>query len=196
MHRNEAKEGAWVQNHVHNGLTKNDMIQQGFVAMYVHCYASSSRSNLQASIAGSNSTAHTIRMTLLSTIAAPWTFKALQKEIDEASSSVHDPISWHEIRQLPYLQAVIKEGLRMHPSIQFQLPRYVPTGGVTIRGTYIPEGTEVSMSPVASNRDSAVFGEDAHIWDPDRWLVDRERAARMDKHLATVCYDAPSCQNH
>ncbi|QKX54947.1 uncharacterized protein TRUGW13939_02037 [Talaromyces rugulosus] len=105
-------------------------------------------------------------------------------------------ITYRECLTLPYLQAVIKEGLRMHPSIQFQLPRYVPTGGVTIRGTYIPEGTEVSMSPVASNRDTAIFGEDAHIWDPDRWLVDKERAARMDKHLATVCYDAPSYQNH
>ncbi len=36
MHRSDATEGGLMQNQMHNGLTKNDMIQQGFVTMYVN----------------------------------------------------------------------------------------------------------------------------------------------------------------
>lgn len=50
------------------------------------------------------------------------------------------------------------------------------------------------MSPIANNRDTAIVGEDADIWDPDRLLVDKEKAAQMDKHLVTVCYDTPLYQ--
>ncbi|KAM3515844.1 hypothetical protein MY11210_000615 [Beauveria gryllotalpidicola] len=153
MH-NEAKEGALVQNHVHNGLTKNDMIQQGFVTI----------------IAGSNSTAHTMRMTLLSIIAAPWALQALQKEIDEASSSAHDPISWHEIRQLPYLRAVIKEGLRMWPPVSGLGFKLVPPGGEHMNGYFVPGGTEIGQAFLAVGRSKQIWGADADIFRPERWL--------------------------
>lgn len=36
MRVSDVKEGGTMQNQMHNGLTKNDMIQQGFVTMWVH----------------------------------------------------------------------------------------------------------------------------------------------------------------
>lgn len=41
---------------------------------------------------------------------------------------------------MPYLQACIKEGLRMHPATGLPLARVVPNGGTTICGRYFPEG--------------------------------------------------------
>ncbi|KAM3509266.1 hypothetical protein MY10362_000706 [Beauveria mimosiformis] len=187
MHRNEAKEGALIQKHVHHGLTKNDMIQQGFVAMYVHfCASSSSRANVHASIAGSNTTAHTILMTLLSIIAAPWAFQALRKEIDEARPSVHDPISWHELRQLPYLQAVIKECLRMWPPVSGLGFKLVPPGGEHINGHFVPGGTEIGQAFLAVGRSKQIWGADADIFRPERWLCASEADLnKMNKAVDT-----------
>ncbi|KGO45881.1 Cytochrome P450, E-class, group I [Penicillium expansum] len=123
-------------------------------------------------------------------------YTKLTEEIDSfyATQNLEDrEIKYTECLELPYLQAVIKEGLRMHPSIQFQLPRYSPAGGVTICNAYIPRGTEISTSPLASNRDTAVFGKDADIWNPERWLESNERTAIMEKHNATFGYGARSC---
>ena len=45
---------------------------------------------------------------------------------------------------MPYLQACIKEGLRMHPATGLPLARVVPAGGATIAGTFFPEGVSTS----------------------------------------------------
>ena len=39
--------------------------------------------------------------------------------------------------QLPYLDAVVTEGLRCFPAIPMSLPRYVPSGGRTIDGYFV-----------------------------------------------------------
>jgi cytochrome P450 len=53
-----------------------------------------------------------------------------------------------EAQNLPYLQAVIKEALRLHPASGLPLGRVVPKGGAEIAGYYFPE--QVSFSFVGS----------------------------------------------
>lgn len=50
------------------------------------------------------------------------------------------PARLRETQQLLYLQAVLKESMRMHPSVAFILPRVVPARGCTISGKYLPAG--------------------------------------------------------
>ncbi|PYH44760.1 cytochrome P450 [Aspergillus saccharolyticus JOP 1030-1] len=72
--------------------------------------------------------------------------------------------------KLPYLEAVIKEGLRCAPPIPMSFPRYVPSGGRTIDGTFIPAGTIVSCQPYTLHRlDQDVF-PDPDKFNPDRWM--------------------------
>jgi cytochrome P450 len=71
--------------------------------------------------------------------------------------------------QLPYLDAVIKEGLRCFPPIPMSFPRYVPTGGRSIDGVWIPEGTIVSCQPYTVHKDERVFPR-ALEFVPERWL--------------------------
>ena len=54
---------------------------------------------------------------------------------DEASKRV----SMKEAQGIPYLQAVIKESLRIVPN-GLHLPRVVPKGGLTLAGQFFPEG--------------------------------------------------------
>ncbi|KAI1645395.1 cytochrome P450 3A13 [Daldinia loculata] len=72
--------------------------------------------------------------------------------------------------KLPYLDAVVMEGLRCFPAIPMSLPRYVPSGGRNIDGYMIPEGTIVSCQAYSTHRiDESVFPQ-PDTFDPDRWL--------------------------
>jgi cytochrome P450 len=112
----------------------------------------------------------------------------LRSEIDEYynSRNLTTPITYAQTLEMPFLQAVIKEAGRLHPSIMYQLPRYAPPEGVTIDGKFLPSGTEVGMTPLTMNRDKAIFGEDADEFRPERWLENAEKARYMDSMLTTV----------
>ncbi|KAK9776283.1 putative Cytochrome P450 [Seiridium cardinale] len=80
--------------------------------------------------------------------------------------------------KLPYLDAVVLEGLRFFPAIPMSLPRYVPTGGRTIDGFFIPEKTIVSSQAYSTHRiDQDVFPE-PDLFNPDRWLEETRDAER------------------
>lgn len=71
--------------------------------------------------------------------------------------------------QLPYLDAVVKEGLRCFPPIPMSFPRYVPAGGRTLAGYFIPEKTIVSCQPFTLHKDETIFPEPLEF-KPERWL--------------------------
>lgn len=80
--------------------------------------------------------------------------------------------------KLPYLDAVVKEGLRCAPPIPMSFPRYVPIGGRTINGHFIPEKTIVSCQPYTVHRlDEKVF-PDPDKFNPDRWMDEKGAAER------------------
>lgn len=75
--------------------------------------------------------------------------------------------------KLPYLDAVVKEGLRCAPPIPMSFPRYVPTGGRSIDGHFVLEKTIVSCQPYTVHRmDENVFPE-PDMFNPDRWTVEK-----------------------
>lgn len=71
---------------------------------------------------------------------------------------------------MPYLQAVIYEGLRIHPVVGMTLPRVVPASGADISGHFLPRGTVVESSAWVMHRDESVYREDADQFSPGRWL--------------------------
>lgn len=88
--------------------------------------------------AGSDTTGISLSAVFYYLLKNPETLKALQEEIDVSGAS--DPISFAEAQKMPYLQAVIKEALRLHPAVGLGMPRVVPKGGAVIAGRYLPEG--------------------------------------------------------
>lgn len=90
----------------------------------------------------------------------------------------------NSLDRLPFLDAVIQEGLRCFPAIPMSLPRYVPAGGREIDGFEIPAGTIVSCQAYSVHRigvDDLFPSPDS--FDPERWLVDRsgEDVERMKR---------------
>jgi cytochrome P450 len=135
-------------------------------------------------VAGSDTTATAIRMTVFFLATNPQAYARLQKEIDEgiATGKISTPITNAEGKALPYLQAVIRESIRFHPPVFNLLPKVVPRGGDTLCGQFVPGGTEIGVNPWSMVRRPEIFGDDPDVFRPERWLeASSERRAEMEK---------------
>jgi cytochrome P450 len=119
-------------------------------------------------LAGSETTATAIRATLLYIITNPPVYNTLLAEI--SSNPISNPITDSEARTLVYLQAIIREGLRMFPPAPILGFRQVPKGGDTVSGYFVPENTKIGYNMFGLTRDPKLWGEDAKIFRPERWL--------------------------
>lgn len=74
--------------------------------------------------------------------------KRLQTEIDQyfVTEDIADTLTFKQAQNMPYLQAVIKEALRIHPVIGQLYPRIVPSGGAHLSGQYFPAGVSLDCS--------------------------------------------------
>lgn len=75
-----------------------------------------------------------------------------------------------KLNEMPFLDAIVKEGLRLFPPIPMSLPRYVPPEGSVISGFKIPGGSIVSCQAYSLHLlNEDVFPEGEKFL-PDRWL--------------------------
>lgn len=134
-------------------------------------------------IAGSDTSATAIRSTMLFIMTNPQVYARFQAEIDErvAAGLISSPITDAEAKSFPYLQAVIREGIRMWPPATGLLPK-VSKNDEVVCGVRIPAGTNVAWAPWTVMRNKTVFGDDAAIFRPERWLdIPQERWRLMDQ---------------
>jgi len=122
---------------------------------------------------------------MLNVITSRHVYTTLQAEIDDAiaTNKISSPVVRDaEARTLPYLQAVIKEGLRIFPPATGLVSKLVPPAGDTINGVFLPGGTKVGANFWALLRRTDVFGHDAKLFRPERWLeASPEQLAKMEK---------------
>lgn len=78
------------------------------------------------------------------------------------------------------------------PSIAF---REVPKGGDMLSGLFVPEGTWVGFDVLGLMMDPALFGADAKMFRPERWLSgDRERVRKMEMDFDLIfSYGKSAC---
>ncbi|KAJ0268841.1 hypothetical protein Brms1b_012536 [Colletotrichum noveboracense] len=93
-------------------------------------------------VAGSDTTGISISAILYNLLKSPDTMAKLRGELAEFTSrgELSQSPTFKESQKMPYLQAVIKEALRVHPAVGLPLERIVPEGGVTIDGRFFPAG--------------------------------------------------------
>jgi len=90
-------------------------------------------------VAGSETTANALSGILARLIYNPEKYKILVEEIRAAFKS-DDEIKYEKLNELTYLNAVLEEGLRIHPPVPTGLLRTVPKEGDTIDGIWVPGG--------------------------------------------------------
>lgn len=143
---------------------------------------------LEQIVAGSDTTASGIRCTLLHVITNPRVYAKLQKEIDEAvrdGKAPQDGFITHSVaKQLPYLQAIIREAMRVWPPVANIFSRDIPPGGDTVnidgKDIFLPGGAYIGYSALAMHRSTEIYGEDAKAFRPERWFEDdKDKLATM-----------------
>ncbi|ROW00664.1 hypothetical protein VSDG_03220 [Cytospora chrysosperma] len=174
-----------MQAFIRSGMTKDQLMQQ----VYVHI------------VAGSDSTSNWARMTMLCLLTCPPAYMALQREIDAASAGgiLSGPIAKSkETSTLPYLDAVLREAIRLYPpavapsKLSPKTPRNKSAAiNHTVCGFHVPEGTQIGANVPGILRSEAIFGSDAQCFRPERWLEavgleGQERLSRMKSTLDIV----------
>jgi len=145
-------------------------------------------------LAGADTTATAIRATMLHVMTHPIVYEKLQAEIDQAvkNGRISTPIIREtEAHELKYLQAVIREGLRVWPPVTGLLSKVVPESGDEVeidgKNMFIPGGTKIGWCVWGITMNKEIFGEDADMFRPERWLIDdSERLTRMNKTVDLV----------
>jgi cytochrome P450 len=85
----------------------------------------------------------------------------------EAKAGIGEKV--RDIQALPYLSAVVKEGLRVSMANPTRLPHVVPSGGWTFKSTTFPAGALVGCSAYELHFNEDVY-PNAHAFLPERWL--------------------------
>ncbi|KAJ5360020.1 Cytochrome P450 E-class group I [Penicillium concentricum] len=145
---------------------------------------------------GAATTGIALRAILNFLMRDPRIMDKVKGEIDVAvrKGRVGNPISYREsLAHLPYMTAVIKEALRLHPSTGLIIEREVPQPGATICGKYIPGGTIVGINAWVVNRNARVF-HDPDMFIPERWLESTtEKLMEMEQAIFTFGSGPRAC---
>ncbi|KFA51932.1 hypothetical protein S40293_07051 [Stachybotrys chartarum IBT 40293] len=144
-------------------------------------------------VAGSDTTAISLSAILYYLLMYPACLETLRIEIRKFTDEGHLSLkpTFKESSQMPYLQAVLKEALRLHPATGLPLERVVPDGGAVICGHHFPAGSIVGVNTWIAHRDRSVFGEDADTFRPGRWLESSsEHLELMNRHWMPVSQGA------
>ncbi len=147
-------------------------------------------------VAGSDTTASALTAIMYCLLKHPSSLVKLRDEIATANyaGALSSPPTFKQAHELPYLQAVIQEAMRLHPPTGLPLQRVVPAGGHTIYGHYFPAGTVVGAHIIAVHKDQSIFGSDADDFRPERWLdSDKDKLATLQKYCTPFGLGSRTC---
>jgi cytochrome P450 len=123
-------------------------------------------------IAGRDTTAQALSWATYSLAEHPHEYKKMCTEVDSfvTESKEHHP-DWSKTRDLPYVRAVIRETLRLYPSVPKDI-KFATRDDVLPDGHLIPAGAQVCYMPWVTGRLESMWHR-AGEFRPQRW-VDKE----------------------
>jgi cytochrome P450 len=122
--------------------------------------------------AGSSTTSHTAAFACHQLTHHPAALRVLQDELRIAFPD-KNLIDEKKMLELPYLDAVIRETMRLFPMIPGPLERHLGEE-ITVQGLKVPPGVIASTSAYDQGRLEDVYPE-ALSWKPERWLAATDR---------------------
>lgn len=138
--------------------------------------------------AGHDTNASMLQWAIYELSRTPRALKAVRDELDEVLGPQTDPLTIcatlaergeQLLPRLHYVNAVIKETLRLHPPAA-TVRMTQPGTGFTVRGPtgeeYNLDGTVMYSAQSVIQRDPSVYGDNADVWVPERWLGDAAKS--------------------
>ncbi|KAH8600962.1 cytochrome P450 [Bisporella sp. PMI_857] len=159
--------------------------------------------------AGTETTGNTLTSIVFYLLANPEKLRRLKEEIREAQKKCNAPLRYQDLQQLPYLNAVVLEGLRYPPlslqiihcltsipristSVSGRLPRVNTREAMAYKSYTIPINTPVSMTQKLTHDNATIFPSPRSFL-PERWLVAPEERKRLEKYLQPFGRGSRSC---
>ncbi|KAL4368276.1 hypothetical protein GQ457_05G027730 [Hibiscus cannabinus] len=118
-------------------------------------------------VGGTDTSSNSIEFTLAEVINNPEVLRRAQKELDEVVGK-DNIVEESDIHKLPYLLAIMRESLRLHPALPLLVP-HSPDRACTVGGYAIPKGSRVFINAWAIHRDPCIW-ENPLEFNPDRFL--------------------------
>lgn len=118
-------------------------------------------------VGGTDTTINSVEAAMAEMMNKPQVRQKLQLELDTIVGKDHIVEESH-IPKLPYLHAIMKETLRLHPILPLLIP-HSPSETCNIGGYTIPKGTRILFNVWAIHRDPLIW-ENPLEFDPERFL--------------------------
>ncbi|KAL2882245.1 hypothetical protein SGCOL_002514 [Colletotrichum sp. CLE4] len=141
--------------------------------------------------AGTETTSYTLTLISFHLLTKPSILDKLTRELQGAVTDPKHLPNWPTLETLPYLNAVISEGLRLAPGGSMRTGRVATEEDLVYRGKWRPEGSDVdvdvchiiprgwavSMSAIISHLDEKMF-PNANEFIPERWIDENGQRRR------------------
>ncbi|KAH9721453.1 BED-type domain-containing protein [Citrus sinensis] len=118
-------------------------------------------------VGGSDTTSNSTEFAMAEMMNKPEVIKRAQQELDEVVGR-DNIVEESHIYKLPYLFAVMKETLRLHPALPLLVP-HCPTETSTVGGYTVPKGARVFVNVWAIHRDPSIWKNPLEF-NPERFL--------------------------
>lgn len=118
-------------------------------------------------VGGTDTSSNTIEFAMAEIMQKPEVLKRVQEELESVVGK-ENVVEESHIQKLPYLQAVMKETLRLHPALPLLVP-HCPSESCCVGGYTIPKGSRVFVNVWAIHRDPSIWDRPLEF-DPTRFL--------------------------
>ncbi|KAB5552128.1 hypothetical protein DKX38_009439 [Salix brachista] len=126
-----------------------------------------SEERMEIFMAGSETTSSTIEWALTELLCNPESMIRVKAELARVIRA-NKKVEESDMENLPFLQAVVKETLRLHPPIPFLVPRRA-IQDTDFMGYHIPKNTQVLVNAWAIGRDPDAW-DDPSCFMPERFI--------------------------
>ncbi|RDW81515.1 cytochrome P450 [Aspergillus mulundensis] len=133
--------------------------------------------SIQFLLAGTETTGWAIAVTMFHLLSERPMLLRLREEIKQVLVRASDYPSWTALEALPYLRAVILEGLRLSLVTINRFPLYDTENTLVYKDWAIPQGTSVSQSMWFVHMNEEIYPEPSKF-NPERWLSAGESLMR------------------
>ncbi|KIW92108.1 uncharacterized protein Z519_07092 [Cladophialophora bantiana CBS 173.52] len=140
---------------------------------------------MAVAFAGSGTTSTTLTYLIYSLSRDPKRQDRLRQELQICNETLND------LKDLPFLNAVIKETMRVYPTIMSTLPRVLDEP-LTVDKYVLPKGTFVGMQNYVHHRDPRLYPHPDEWW-PERWLEDGSNVKDMNAALTPFSLGPYNC---
>ncbi|KAH7382607.1 cytochrome P450 [Phaeosphaeria sp. MPI-PUGE-AT-0046c] len=124
--------------------------------------------------AGTDSTGMNLATIMRSLAMHPEKYARLKQEVNDNIARGSDA---QDVQALPYLNAVVREALRISMANPTRLPHVVPAGGWTFKDTFFPTGSIVGCSAYELHFNDNIFPAPTEFV-PERWLESTEEMSK------------------